>query len=32
LRKWRSYLLVVALAYVLMLALGGLLAPFRANL
>ena len=31
-RKWRSYLLVVVLAYVLMLALGGLLAPFRANL
>jgi adenylate cyclase len=31
-RKWRSYLLVVVLAYVLMLAVGGLLAPFRANL
>jgi adenylate cyclase len=31
-RKWRSYLLVVVLAYILMLALGGLLAPFRANL
>ena len=32
LRKWRSYVLVVALAYVLTLAFGTLLAPFRANL
>jgi adenylate cyclase len=31
-RRWRSYLLVVVLAYFLMLALGGLLAPFRTNL
>ena len=32
LRKWRSYVLVVALAYVLTLAFGTLLAPFRTNL
>ena len=32
LRKWRSYVLVVALAYILTLAFGTLLAPFRTNL
>jgi adenylate cyclase len=31
-RKWRFYVLVVALAYVLTLAFGTLLAPLRANL
>jgi adenylate cyclase len=32
LRKWRSYALVVALAYILTLAFGTLLAPLRTNL
>ena len=32
LRKWRSYVLIVALAYALTLAFGTLLAPFRTNL
>ena len=32
LRKWRSYVLIVALAYILTLAFGTLLAPFRTNL
>ena len=32
LRKWRSYVLVILLAYALMLAFGILLAPFRTNL
>jgi adenylate cyclase len=31
-RKWRSYVLIVALAYVLTLAFGTLLAPLRVNL
>ena len=31
-RKWRTYLLVVLFAYILTLAFGNLLAPFRDNL
>ena len=30
-RQWRSYLLVVLLAYALTVAMGVLLAPFRGN-